>query len=137
VNSEVFVRKIALAVLLVFSLLPGAISGQQADSLSPLVIKYVRVRTPPAIEDQNVIIGQGKITAVQAGADVTPAENTAVLNFRGYTVLPGIVGMHDHLFYIAGPDFEAGITPPASLSAANDLLGSKPLPRHLYVRAGP
>jgi len=116
------VSRITFAVLFVSSLVPRAVFGQQTNSLSPMVVKYVRVKTSnvvlehvrvidgtgaPAIEDQNVIIGRGKIVAVQAGADMTPAEDTTVLNFRGYTVLPGLIGMHDHLFYIASPDFDA------------------------------
>jgi imidazolonepropionase-like amidohydrolase len=30
-----------------------------------------------------------------------------VLDLRGYTVIPGIVGMHNHLYHIAQPDLEA------------------------------
>jgi imidazolonepropionase-like amidohydrolase len=35
------------------------------------------------------------------------AGGTTVLDLRGYTVMPGIVGMHDHLFYIARPNLDA------------------------------
>jgi len=36
-----------------------------------------------------------------------PAEDTTVLDLHGYTVIPGIVGMHDHLFYIARPNLDS------------------------------
>jgi imidazolonepropionase-like amidohydrolase len=32
------------------------------------------------------------------------ADGTTVLDLRGYTVMPGIVGMHNHLFYAAEPN---------------------------------
>ena len=54
-----------------------------------------------AVEDQNVVIEGGKITAVQPGADIAADKSIAVLDLRGHTVIPGLVGMHDHLFYPA------------------------------------
>jgi imidazolonepropionase-like amidohydrolase len=95
------------------------IYAQQVASLSPPVQKYVRVNTPrvvlqhvrvidgtgrPPVEDQDLIIEQGKISSVQASSETPAAEGTTVLNLRGYTVMPGIVGMHNHLFYIAEPN---------------------------------
>jgi imidazolonepropionase-like amidohydrolase len=61
----------------------------------------------PAVDDQNVVIEAGKITAIQKGADVPAAEGTTVLDLRGYTVMPGIVGMHNHLFYIVRPNLNS------------------------------
>ncbi len=72
-----------------------------------VVLTHVRVidgTGAPAAEDQNVVIEGGKIAAIQAGADVPAADNTTVLDLRGDTVIPGIIGMHDHLFYIARPN---------------------------------
>jgi len=60
-----------------------------------------------AVEDQNVVIENGKIAAVQPGADVPADKSTAVLDLHGYTVMPGIVGMHDHLFYIVRPNLDS------------------------------
>src|ERR1700674_4988429 len=108
-------------ILFAFLPLPLCANAQQAASLSPLVQKYVRVNTPrvvlehvrvidgtgrPPVEDQNVVIEQGKITAVLPGSDAL-AEGTTILDLRGYTVAPGIVGMHNHLFYIALPNLDA------------------------------
>jgi Amidohydrolase family len=76
----------------------------------------------PAVEDQNLVIRAGKIAAITAGEDI--ARKAMVLDLRGYSVMPGIVGMHDHLFYIARPDFDAdwdsdppGLAPQMSFSA--------------------
>ena len=94
----------------------------QQPSLSPTVQKYVRVNSPkvvlchvhvidgtskPPVEDQNVTIEGGKISAIQAGGNVPPAPGTTVLDLHGYSVMPGIVGMHDHLYYLARPNFDA------------------------------
>lgn len=93
-----------------------------APKLSDGVRAYVRYGTPrivithvrvidgtgkPAIEDQNVVIENGKIAAIGAGADVAAAANTTVLDGRGETVIPGIVGMHNHMYYIARPNLDA------------------------------
>jgi imidazolonepropionase-like amidohydrolase len=100
----------------------SALALAQAPELSKAVKEFVRVQSPrvvlahvrvidgtgaPAVDDQNVVIESGRITAVEKGADVPPAANTTVLDLRGYTVIPGIVGMHDHLFYIARPNLDS------------------------------
>jgi len=61
----------------------------------------------PADDDRNIVIESGKIAAIEKGADVAASPNVTVLNLRGYTVMPGIVGMHNHLYYIARPDIDA------------------------------
>ena len=96
--------------------------AQRIDALAPQVRKYVAVSTPKVIlehvqvidgtgtagvADQNILIEGGKITAISPGADQPPTEGTTVLNLRGYSVMPGIVGMHEHLFYIARPNLAA------------------------------
>src|SRR5438477_2442162 len=96
--------------------------AQRFDALSPEVRKYVRVGTPKVIlehvrvidgtgaapsADRNISIEGGKVTSIETGADVPPSEGTTILDLRGYSVMPGIVGMHNHLFYLAFPNFEA------------------------------
>lgn len=112
-------RKSSSLIFCVFLLFTSGVNAQQAASLAPDVQKYVRVNTPkvvlehvrvidgtgrPPLEDQNVVIEQGKITALQAASDTPASTGTTVLDLRGYTVIPGIVGMHNHLFYVARPD---------------------------------
>ena len=53
----------------------------------------------PAQTGSTVIIERGRISAVGAQAQV-PA-GAQVIDGQGKTVIPGIVGMHDHLFYTA------------------------------------
>jgi len=122
-------RLTRLSILFVFLILSFYIRAQQLPSLSPTVQKYVRVNAPKVVlehvrvidgtgqalvENQNVVIEGGKITAVQPGSDIAAAGGTTVLDLRGYTVMPGIVGMHNHLFYVARPneDSEWRFEPP-------------------------
>jgi imidazolonepropionase-like amidohydrolase len=98
-----------------------------AATLSPDVLRYVRVQADTvvlthvrvidgtgaaAVEDRNVVIENGKISRIDAGTDVASAPATVALDLRGYSVMPGIVGMHNHLFYIARPNLEPGRDPP-------------------------
>src|SRR5262249_58637820 len=46
----------------------------------------------------------GKVAAISPGADVAASEGTTVLDLRGHSVMPGIVGMHEHLFYLTFPN---------------------------------
>jgi len=75
-----------------------------------VVLTHVRVidgTGAAAVEDQNVVIEDGKISAIQKGVDVAAAAGATVLDLRGYTVMPGIVGMHNHLFYVARPNLNS------------------------------
>jgi imidazolonepropionase-like amidohydrolase len=53
-------------------------------------------------QDQTVILAHGRIVALGPAAAVHVPANVRVLNLRGDTVIPGLVGMHDHMFYPAG-----------------------------------
>src|SRR5215470_22748 len=93
-----------------------------ASKFSKEVQQYVRVQKPKvvlahvrvidgtghaAVDDQNLVIEGGKISALQPGADVAAANDTEVLDLHGYSVMPGIVGMHNHLFYVAAPNLNS------------------------------
>src|ERR1700719_3248170 len=94
----------------------------QTLALSKTVQEFVRVRGPkivlthvriidgtggPAVEDQNVVIEGGKIAGIEKGADLTATAGTTVLDLHSYTVIPGLVGMHNDLFYIARPNLKS------------------------------
>ncbi|WP_243455708.1 amidohydrolase family protein [Sphingosinicella sp. BN140058] len=55
------------------------------------------------LENRTLIIADGRIARIQASDARLPAGAT-VIDMTGRTVLPGIVGMHDHMYYIARPD---------------------------------
>lgn len=95
--------------------------AQSADILAPEVRKYVRVSTPkvvlehvriidgtgaPPRPDENMTIENGKIAAIGRGADQPPSADVTVLDLRGYSVIPGIVGMHDHVSFYSRPNLQ-------------------------------
>jgi len=56
-----------------------------------------------AREHQTIVITGGKIAQIaDANAALSPPPAAKVLNLEGYTVIPGLVGMHDHMFYPVG-----------------------------------
>src|SRR5262245_8645358 len=55
-----------------------------------------------AREDQTIVIRDGKIDWVGPAADAKISGEVKILDLKGYTVLPGLVGMHDHMFFPMG-----------------------------------
>jgi hypothetical protein len=66
------------------------------------VLEHVRVidgTGTPAKEDQAVVIANGKIQFIGPAASVQIPQGAQRMERSGYTVIPGLVGMHDHLYY--------------------------------------
>ena len=93
-----------------------ALSAQRPDSLAAQVREYVAVDTALLAlthvlivdgtggapkSDQTIVIRAGRIAAVGPAASVQVPAGARVMDLSGSTVIPGIVGMHDHLFYTA------------------------------------
>src|SRR5262245_5185320 len=92
--------------------------AQSPASLAPAVRDFVREDAPmivlqhvrvidgtgaPARDDQTLVIANGKIQALGPGPTIgipIPA-SARILDLTGTTVIPGIVGMHDHMYYPA------------------------------------
>ncbi len=83
-------------------------------SVDTAVVALTHVRVvdgtgAPAREDQTILIRDGGIAAVgPAGSAAIPAE-AQVLDLSGRTVMPGLVMVHEHLFYPTGPGFYADL----------------------------
>ncbi len=70
-----------------------------------VVLQHVRVidgRGNPAREDQTVVIRDGSIAAVGDAATIAVPSGAQVLDLTGKSVIPGLVMVHEHLFYPAG-----------------------------------
>jgi imidazolonepropionase-like amidohydrolase len=66
------------------------------------VLNHVRVidgTGGAAQDDQTLVIANGKIEALGPFGTVKFPETYTQLDRTGYTVIPGLVGMHDHLYY--------------------------------------
>src|SRR6185437_1189142 len=78
-----------------------------------VILNHVRVidgTGAPPRENQAVVIANGKIVMVapSSGTNVfVAAEKPVELDLTGDTVLPGLVGLHDHMYYIARPNLDA------------------------------
>jgi len=53
-------------------------------------------------DDQTILISGGKIQLVGPTAATTYPADARTLDLSGYTVLPGLVGMHNHMFFPMG-----------------------------------
>jgi imidazolonepropionase-like amidohydrolase len=102
---------LGVAGLLAAALVAGCeranVAGFLADlpAGQPLALAHVRVIDglgSRAVEDQTLVIDNGRIAALGAASAVAIPPNAHVLDLTGRTVFPGLVGMHDHLFYHAG-----------------------------------
>jgi imidazolonepropionase-like amidohydrolase len=100
-------------LFLLASLLVAAITVAQTQKASG-VADFVSVDTPvfvldhvrvidgtgtQAKEDQAIVIANGKIRFIgpDESAEISPGAQR--MDRSGYTVIPGLVGMHDHLYY--------------------------------------
>jgi len=105
----------ALAMALPAALLaPVALSAQRAEGMTQAVRQHVvadervlvlnRVTIvdgtgAPPLADQVLIIRDGRIAAIgPVGGTEIPA-GARILDLPGHTVIPGIVGLHNHTFY--------------------------------------
>jgi imidazolonepropionase-like amidohydrolase len=108
-------RPLAVLIALV-ALVSRTLLAQRPDSLSDEVRKYIAVDTPAVAlthvllldgtgsaprQDQTVIVRAGRIVEVGPASTIKIPDGAAVMDLKGHTVIPGLVGMHDHLFYTA------------------------------------
>jgi imidazolonepropionase-like amidohydrolase len=89
----------------------------EAARLAPDVQKLIKLSSPvitlsgvrvidgtggPPAENQCVVISDTKIESVGSVCPAMGRAGVQQINLAGYTILPGLVGMHDHLFYPMG-----------------------------------
>jgi hypothetical protein len=100
-------------VLLIGTLMVATVAAAQTP-MAPDVAEVVSVDAPvfvlnhvrvidgtgaPAKEDQAVVIANGKIKSIGPSASVQAPQGAQQMDRTGYTVIPGLVGMHNHLYY--------------------------------------
>jgi imidazolonepropionase-like amidohydrolase len=109
-------RLIVLALAFVSLLLARTLPAQRPDSLSEEVRKYIAVDTAVVAlthvqlvdgtganptTDQTIVIRDGRIAEVGPAAQVRIPDGARTMDLNGHTVIPGLIGMHNHLFYTA------------------------------------
>jgi len=70
----------------------------------------------PAREDQTLLIEAGKILALGRSDQIKVPENARTLDLSGRTVLPGLVMLHEHLFWVYDVVGGVGISHPQHFS---------------------
>src|ERR1044071_2959242 len=103
--------KIKLVPLCLFLWAVSAL-GQTSDRQqfirveAPLIaLTHVRVidgTGAAPLDDQTILISGGKIQMVGPTASTTYPADARTVDLSGYTVLPGLVGMHNHMFFPMG-----------------------------------
>lgn len=112
------VKRTATVLLAATMLLPQAVLHAQprtalADAVKQFVsvddrivaLTHVRVidgTGRSAMDDQTIVLTDGKISAVGTASRVTIPASARVLDLHGQTVVPGFVGMHEHTYFAAG-----------------------------------
>lgn len=103
-----------LPLLLSATLVAATTAFPQRPPIGPGVRPYVNVDAPVVAlthvrvidgtgaaprEDQTIIIDGDRISRSGPSASVTPPAGARVLDLRGHTVTPGIVGLHEHTYF--------------------------------------
>ncbi len=102
-------RRFALAIAIVF-LVAGNANAQKGGAKpdfirenAPVIalthVELIDGTGAAALNDQTIVIDHGKIAAVGATASVQVPSGAKVIDGAGKTVVPGLVGMHEHLFF--------------------------------------
>src|SRR5689334_15154637 len=86
--------------------LAPAVKAFVAVDTSLLALTHVRVIDGTGAaprDDQTILIRDGRIAAVGAGSAVQVPANAQTMDLTGRSVIPGLVMVHEHLFYPTGP----------------------------------
>ncbi|MBK8247902.1 MAG: amidohydrolase family protein [Gemmatimonadetes bacterium] len=107
-DPPLHMRRLLLGLLVVPAL------GAQPRTISPTIRAYVSHDAPviairdvrvldgttaPPREGQTVLIRGDRIAAVGASGSVAVPPEAQVIDGRGHTLIPGLVGLHDHMYY--------------------------------------
>ncbi len=108
-------RVVTLVAACIFVVVPAA---AQRPTLSTNVRAYVAIDTPtvvlthvrvidgtgaPPLENQSIVVRDGRIAALGDASTLQLPAGAQVVDLTGKSVIPGLVMMHEHLYYPTGP----------------------------------
>ena len=108
------ITRISAAALALGFLLPlASLSAQRPATIGPQVRHFVAVdgsvaftnirvidgMGTAAVEGQTVVVAGGKIAAMGRTGSVTVPAGARTIDGTGKTLMPGMVGLHDHSYY--------------------------------------
>ncbi len=79
-----------------------AVSKYISDSAETIAFRDVKIidgTGNPSKEHQSVIISKGRIVKIGAVQDIIIPADASVINCSGKTIIPGLVMLHEHLYY--------------------------------------
>jgi imidazolonepropionase-like amidohydrolase len=111
------------------------VQAQAAADLSTTTSSFVSVSNPVVAmtgvtvidgtggaprRDQTILIRDGRISAVGAAGTVQVPPEAEVLELAGHSVIPGLIGLHDHMFFMGagGRQAQGSFTSPRLYLAA-------------------
>jgi imidazolonepropionase-like amidohydrolase len=133
-----------MAAVLV-SATPMAIGADLGADVAPFVgvsaarfaVRHVTVidgTGAPARADQTVVIADGRIAAIGPATTTRIPDGAEVHDYPGFSVMPGLVGLHDHLYYTASASTQRGGARPQEPGVLlNEIAYSAP---RLYLAGG-
>ena len=65
-------------------------------------VKVIDGTGAPAVTNQTILIRDERIAEVGPSRSVDVPANAEVLDLAGHTVIPGLIGLHDHSYYTGG-----------------------------------
>lgn len=135
-NTRWIVRRPGALALVALGIAgPAALAAQSADELSDEVRQFVSVDAPvvaltgvtvidgtgaaPA-RNRTIVLRDGRIAAVGAAGEVEVPPDAEVMELAGHTVIPGMVGLHNHMFFMGagGRQAQGNVTSPRLYLAA-------------------
>ncbi|MGI8770615.1 MAG: amidohydrolase family protein [Acidobacteriaceae bacterium] len=91
-----------LSTLAIAQTAPDPLAPYIAVSAPVIALTHVEVidgTGAAALADQTLVIDHGKIASIGPSASAQAPAGAKILDLRGHSVFPGLVGMHEHLFY--------------------------------------
>jgi len=100
----------AVALTLALTAVPSAASAQSFDQFVAIPqgtvaltnAKVIDGTGAPARSNQTIVIEGERITAVGDGGSVQIPTGAQVVDLTGRTVIPGLIGLHNHSYYTGG-----------------------------------
>jgi imidazolonepropionase-like amidohydrolase len=95
-------QKFSVLLLLLLFTSSAIIAQSQPNSSQPEIFAFTNVNVIPMdreqiLENQTVIVQDGRITAVSSSAEAKPPQNTKIIDGKGKYLMPGLAEMHGHI----------------------------------------